>query len=189
MTEKKTTKKTTGEAPKKRAPRAKKAEENAVVQAEAKHVEIKHAEVKPVHKKESKPKLLPKTEVFQGTGRRKTSTAHVYLFRGTGKITVNEKPYEEYFTHRQVALNTILRPFKEMNVIGIYDVTSEVFGGGVWAQADALRMGIARALVNLDPKNRILLRSLDLLRRDPRAKERKKYGLKRARRAFQYSKR
>ncbi len=123
------------------------------------------------------------------TGRRKTATARVFLKRGSGQIIVNSHPFEEYFCKREVLISTVLRPLKELNVLGSFDIEATVLGGGVPSQADAMRMGIARALVAFNSENRKVLRSLDLLRRDPREKERKKYGLKRARRAFQYTKR
>lgn len=181
MTEKKVVKKKiTDEAPKKKAPKVKKAE-TAVSSHKAQEATYT--------KKEPKVSALPKSGVFEGTGRRKTATAHVYIFKGTGKINVNSKPYTDYFVNRAVSLAIVLKSLRALNVENTYDIEAKVLGGGVPAQADAIRMGIARALVAADPKNRLVLRSLDLLMRDPRVKERKKYGLKRARRAFQFSKR
>ncbi|MBI5701831.1 30S ribosomal protein S9 [Candidatus Saganbacteria bacterium] len=188
MSEKKSVVKKKSPAAKKRAPRAKKAEES-VSFVEHKAAEAPKAEHKPHAPKTAKPKLLPQAPVFEGTGRRKTSVAHVYLYKGSGKISVNSKTPEQYFCNRQVLLNMLAKPIKEINVENSFDIQASVFGGGIPSQADAIRMGIARALVAADPKNRVQLRSSDLLRRDPRVKERKKYGLKRARRAFQYTKR
>jgi len=124
-----------------------------------------------------------------GTGRRKTSVAAVNLVKGTGKINVNSKPFEEYFVGRQVLISTVLNPLQALNLVNAFDINVQVKGGGIASQADAVRMGIARALVEFDSELRKSLRPLDLLKRDPRMKERKKYGLKRARRAFQYTKR
>lgn len=127
--------------------------------------------------------------VYFATGRRKTAIATIRLSNGSGVITINGKPYIQYFCKRPVLLATLLSPLKEMNFVDKFDIKANVKGGGVSAQADAVRLGIARALIKLNPELRPTLRSLDLLRRDPRMKERKKYGLKRARRAFQYTKR
>jgi small subunit ribosomal protein S9 len=133
----------------------------------------------------------PKVTVakFYATGRRKTAIARVYLFSGTGKITVNQQTADDYLCRRPVLLKTVNHPFILTNTQGRYDVEALVLGGGVPCQADALRMGIARALAVANPELRPTLRTTDMLKRDPREKERKKYGLKRARRAFQYSKR
>lgn len=136
-----------------------------------------------------KNKKKPVHEYSYGTGRRKTSIARVYLRKGSGKIFVNSKPVEEYFCNRAILLNAVLSPLKETTLTSAFDINAEVSGGGVCAQADAVRHGIARALVDYDAHMRSVLRPLDLLKRDPRMKERKKYGLKRARRAFQYTKR
>jgi len=133
----------------------------------------------------------PKVSIakFYATGRRKTAIARVYLFSGTGKIMVNRHTADDYLCRRPVLMKTINQPFFLTKSEGRYDVEAEVLGGGVPCQADALRMGIARALALADPGLRPTLRTTDMLKRDPREKERKKYGLKRARRAFQYSKR
>ena len=123
-----------------------------------------------------------------GTGRRKNAVARVRLVQGSGKILVNGLPFEQYFP--RLPLQTIIRqPFKTANVEGRFDVLASVGGGGISGQAGALRLGIARALVELDPEVRILLKRAGLLRRDDREKESKKYGLKKARKAPQYSKR
>ena len=123
-----------------------------------------------------------------GTGRRKNAVARVRLLPGSGKIVVNGKPAEEYFP--RLALQTSLRqPFEVTNAAGRYDVVATVTGGGVAGQAGAVRHGIARALAVSDETMRSPLHKNGLLTRDPRMKERKKYGRKRARQGFQYSKR
>ncbi len=123
-----------------------------------------------------------------GTGRRKTSVAQVRLSPGTGNITVDGVNYEERFTrfdHRQ----SILKPLV-VTATGLkYDIIVKVSGGGITGQADSIAMGISRALLKEDEKHKAILRKEGLLTRDPRAKERKKAGLKRARKASQYTKR
>ncbi len=126
---------------------------------------------------------------FCGTGRRKSAMARVFISLGKGSMSLNSKTAEEYFCGRPVLLATIKKPLALTDNLGRYDVVVSLQGGGVAAQADAVRMGISRALLEADPGLRKVLRSTDMLRRDPREKERKKYGLKRARRAFQYTKR
>ena len=126
--------------------------------------------------------------ISNGTGRRKNAVARVRLVAGTGKILVNGKPGEEYFA--RLALQTILQqPFTAANTQGRYDVIATVVGGGIAGQAGAVRHGIARALARSDESLRSPLHKDGLLTRDPRMKERKKYGHKRARKGFQYSKR
>lgn len=123
-----------------------------------------------------------------GTGRRKNAVARVRLVAGSGKIMVNGKPAEQYFPRQ--ALQTILQqPFTAANAGGRYDVVATVTGGGVAGQAGAVRHGIARALARADESVKSPLHKEGLLTRDPRMKERKKYGRKRARKGFQYSKR
>ena len=126
---------------------------------------------------------------FYGTGRRKTAVARVWLSSGSGKVTLNDKTAEEYFCNRPKLLKEYKQPFVITDNMGKYDLICYFKGGGVAAQSDALKMAIARALVVADPNLRKVLRVNDMLRRDPREKERKKYGLKRARRAFQFTKR
>ncbi|MBM3166032.1 MAG: 30S ribosomal protein S9 [Chloroflexi bacterium] len=124
----------------------------------------------------------------RGTGRRKCAIAQVKLSPGSGKITINGKPYEQVFPrvdHR----NYIEQPFVATDTLGKYDVEIKVTGGGISGQAGAIRHGIARALVATKEQFKPLLRQESLLTRDPRVKERKKYGLKRARKAPQYTKR
>jgi len=124
----------------------------------------------------------------RGTGRRKCAVAQVKLFPGNGVITVNGKLYEELFP-RLEQRRVIEMPFKATDTIGRYNVEVKVRGGGVNGQAGAIRHGIARALVKVNEHFKPLLRQEGLLTRDPRTKERKKYGLKRARKAPQYTKR
>jgi small subunit ribosomal protein S9 len=133
-----------------------------------------------------KPKLGK--PLCQTTGRRKAAVARVRLRPGQGAITVNRRPFEEYFTsatHRMV----VSEPLRLAQVEGGYDVDATIDGGGVSGQAGALRLGIARALVEVAPEQRPTLKKAGLLTRDAREKESKKYGLKKARKAPQYSKR
>ena len=125
---------------------------------------------------------------FYGTGRRKKSIARVRLYPGTGAITVNGKSVDEYFGLETLKL-IIAQPFGVSETTGKFDVVANVHGGGLSGQAGAIRHGIARALVVADAENRPALKKAGFLTRDPRMKERKKYGLKGARRAPQFSKR
>ncbi len=125
---------------------------------------------------------------FYGTGRRKSSVARVYLLPGTGKVTINKRDIDEYFGLETLKL--ILRqPLELAGVTTKYDVIANVYGGGFTGQAGAIRHGISRALLQCDSEYRISLKKAGFLTRDPRMKERKKYGLKKARRAPQFSKR
>ncbi len=127
-------------------------------------------------------------DVFCGTGRRKKSIARVRLVEGTGVITVNGKSIDEYFGTE--VLKTIVRqPLTATNTLAKYDVIAKVVGGGFTGQAGAIRHGIARALNEANNEYRPTLKSNGYLTRDPRMKERKKYGLKKARKAPQFSKR
>jgi len=129
-----------------------------------------------------------KKEYFIAVGRRKESIARIRILVGTGKISVNNREFEEYFpreTHRII----VMRPFEITGSAGKYDVFANISGGGPSGQAGAMRHGISRALLKVDEGQRILLKKDGLLTRDPRAKERKKYGQKRARKNFQFSKR
>ncbi|MFZ4585673.1 MAG: 30S ribosomal protein S9 [Acidimicrobiia bacterium] len=131
--------------------------------------------------------IVPKP-LIQTTGRRKEAIARVRLRPGTGKITVNGRPFEQYFpvlTHQVVATE----PLRLTQTAEVYDVDATLGGGGISGQAGALRLGIARALQTLDPEARPGLKKAGLLTRDSREKERRKYGLKKARKAPQYSKR
>ena len=125
---------------------------------------------------------------YYGTGRRKSAIARVFLRPGTGKFKVNGKGYEEYFVTEQQRV-AAKRSLVLTELIGTFDVVTTVKGGGVSAQADAVKMGSARALVIFNPELRKLLKSESLLTRDARQKERKKYGQKGARARFQFSKR
>ena len=127
-------------------------------------------------------------EKFYGTGRRKKSIARVYLMPGTGKITINKRDIDDYFGLE--TLKVIVRqPLVATENTDKFDVLVNVCGGGTTGQAGAIRHGIARALLQADAENRPVLKSAGYLTRDPRMKERKKYGLKAARRAPQFSKR
>ena len=124
-----------------------------------------------------------------GTGRRKSSVARVHLFpNGTGAITINGRDIEEYFGLETLKM-VVRQPLNTTNTVGKVDITATVTGGGVTGQAGALRHGIARALLLASEDNRPILKKAGFLTRDPRMKERKKYGLKAARRAPQFSKR
>ena len=125
---------------------------------------------------------------FYGTGRRKKSVARVRIIPGTGVITVNKKDIDEYFGLETLKL-IINQPFGTTNTLGKFDVIANVQGGGLSGQAGAIRHGIARALLKADEAYKPALKAAGLLTRDPRMKERKKYGLKGARRAPQFSKR
>jgi small subunit ribosomal protein S9 len=130
---------------------------------------------------------LPKP-LIQTTGRRKEAVARVRLRPGTGEVVINGRPIERYFTiasHRQSATEAL----RITQTADVYDVDASIDGGGVSGQAGALRLGIARALVSLDDELRPQLKKAGLLTRDAREKERRKYGLKKARKAPQYSKR
>ena len=128
------------------------------------------------------------SERYYGTGRRKSSVARVYLQPGKGNITINKRDIDDYFGLE--TLKVIVRqPLAALDAVGKYDVKVTVKGGGYTGQAGAVRHGIARALVQADAENRPVLKKAGFLTRDPRMKERKKYGLKAARRAPQFSKR
>ena len=128
-------------------------------------------------------------EGIYATGKRKTAVARVWIYPGTGEVIVNNKPFQEYFKDHIVAEHVIFAPFKVTNLLGKFDVKCTVEGGGKSAQAEAIRHGIARALVNYLPDLKQILKKAGYLTRDPRKKERKKYGLRGARRGQQYSKR
>ena len=127
-------------------------------------------------------------QLARGTGRRKEAVVRVRLFEGTGQFRLNDRPLEDYFpnpAHRRL----VAEPLRVTNTLERYDVIANLDGGGVSGQAGALRHGIARALVDLDPELRVELKKRGFLTRDAREVERKKYGLKKARKAPQYSKR
>lgn len=125
---------------------------------------------------------------FYGTGRRKSSVARVRVYPGTGKITINERDIDDYFGLETLKL-IVNQPYGVTGTEGKYDIICRVNGGGVTGQAGAIRHGLARALLQADPNFRPALKKAGFLTRDPRMKERKKYGLKGARRAPQFSKR
>ena len=122
---------------------------------------------------------------FYGTGRRKSSIARVYLVPGNGKITINKKDMDQYFGLETLKI-IVRQPLEATNTLDKYDVLVNVRGGGFTGQAGAIRHGIARALLNVDADFRPTLKKAGFLTRDPRMKERKKYGLKKARRAPQF---
>jgi small subunit ribosomal protein S9 len=125
---------------------------------------------------------------YTATGRRKTSIAQVSIMQGNGRITVNKKPVETYFP-REVLRMIIRQPLELVGATGKHDITVKVEGGGPTGQAGAVRHGISRALTKMDADLRGRLKKEGFLTRDPREKERKKYGLKGARKRFQFSKR
>lgn len=126
--------------------------------------------------------------VYNGTGRRKDSVARVFLVPGTGKITINKKSAEEYLPFANLILD-LKQPLVLTETEGSYDVNVNVHGGGFSGQTGAIRHGISRALLTVDPDFRDVLKRAGMLTRDPRMKERKKPGLKKARKASQFSKR
>ncbi|QVK18138.1 30S ribosomal protein S9 [Mycoplasmatota bacterium] len=125
---------------------------------------------------------------YLGTGRRKSSVARVRLVPGTGKIVINGREFENYIPNPATRLD-VLQPLALTENTSNYDVFVNVNGGGITGQAGAIRLGITRALLEANPDYRLTLKKAGLVTRDPRAKERKKYGLKKARRAPQFSKR
>nr|QCI07057.1 ribosomal protein S9 [Haraldiophyllum bonnemaisonii] len=126
---------------------------------------------------------------YLGTGRRKTSIARVRLIPGSGKLIINGLPGESYLQFSPNYLRISCEPLTVLGLNKEYDIFVKAEGGGLTGQADAIRLGLARALCNINPNNRITLKSEGLLTRDARIKERKKYGLRKARKAPQYSKR
>ncbi|WP_066376384.1 MULTISPECIES: 30S ribosomal protein S9 [unclassified Anabaena] len=127
--------------------------------------------------------------VYWGTGRRKSAIARVRLVPGSGQIIVNGKPGDLYFQFNANYLGLIKAPLETLGLETEYDIVVKAEGGGLTGQADSVRLGVARALCQLDPDNRPPLKTEGYLTRDPRSKERKKYGLHKARKAPQYSKR
>jgi small subunit ribosomal protein S9 len=132
--------------------------------------------------------MAEKTKYIWATGRRKSSTARVRLKPGTGEVTVNGKKFEEYFA-RPVLRLIVNQPFEQLGMLSKFDVLANCSGGGHSGQAGALRHGISRALIEYDTTLRPSLKTGGFLTRDSRSKERKKYGLRGARRAYQFSKR
>jgi small subunit ribosomal protein S9 len=131
---------------------------------------------------------MEQENTYYATGRRKTAIARTWIKPGNGEIVINNRPVEEYFPIEIIRADMI-QPFKVTNTIGSYDVKATVVGGGIAGQADAVRHGITRALVAVNPDFRITLKRAGFIKRDPRVKERKKYGQKGARARFQFSKR
>ncbi len=127
--------------------------------------------------------------MYWGTGRRKSAVARVRLVPGTGQLTINGKPGDLYLQFNHTYLSAAKAPLETLGLENEYDILVNARGGGLTGQADSIRMGVARALCQLDPDNRKPLKIEGYLTRDPRAKERKKYGLHKARKAPQYSKR
>ena len=133
--------------------------------------------------------MVEQLRYYYARGRRKEASAQVRLYPGgSGKIIVNDKPLEEYFPLERNIL-AVLSPLRVTGMEGKFDITVKVKGGGISGQADAIKLGIARALTLYDPQLRPVLKQYGFLTRDPREKERKKVGLKRARKAPRYSKR
>jgi small subunit ribosomal protein S9 len=127
-------------------------------------------------------------ERYHAVGKRKTAIARIWMKQGKGAIMINNRSIEDYVS-REAGRELIRQPLEITGTIDKYDISANVRGGGVLGQAGAIRHGISRALVNINPEFRILLKKADLLTRDPRMKERKKYGQAGARARFQYSKR
>ncbi len=144
--------------------------------------------VSPVHSEHDEPYFMAGPVQYNAVGRRKTSTARVYLRAGNGQVTINRRPHEEYFPldwRRKI----IFQPFEATGTTGQFDVLVNAKGGGLTGQVEAIRLGIARALVDFDEEFKKPLRDAGLLTRDDRMVERKKYGRPKARKRFQFSKR
>jgi small subunit ribosomal protein S9 len=124
----------------------------------------------------------------QTTGRRKRAVARARLRQGTGQVTINGRPFDVYFPTAAQRM-VVSEPLRVAEVAEVYDIDASIHGGGVTGQAGALRMAIARSLLEIDPESRPVLKKAGLLTRDPRKKESKKYGLKKARKAPQFTKR
>lgn len=127
--------------------------------------------------------------MYWGTGRRKAAIARVRLVPGSGQLVVNGRPGDNYFNYNSGYISVAKAPLETLGLETEYDILVNAHGGGLTGQADSIRLGVARALCQLDPDNRSPLKTEGYLTRDPRAKERKKYGLHKARKAPQYSKR
>lgn len=133
--------------------------------------------------------MSPNAAVYWGTGRRKCAIARVRLVPGTGELIINNRPGDEYLHFRQPLISQAKAPLETLGLENQYNILVNASGGGIAGQAGAIRLGVARALCELAPDNRRPLKTEGYLRRDPRAKERRKYGLKKARKAPQFSKR
>ena len=127
-------------------------------------------------------------DIIHKIGRRKTAVARVYISEGKGGITVNKKSYDNYFTTESLKYK-VLQPLNLTDNLTSFDITAKVFGGGITGQAEAIRLAITRALVSMDEEHKAVLKPEGLLTRDPRMVERKKFGQKKARKKFQFSKR
>ncbi len=138
------------------------------------------------HKKA--PEAVAKVKYVERIGRRKTAIARVRIVLGEKKVTVNGKKLEEYFPIKRLSLSAIA-PLTVLHLMDAFGMSAKVIGGGIKAQAEAVRLGLSRALVSVDPELKKRLKKLGFMTRDSRAVERKKYGLKKARRAPQWSKR
>ncbi len=126
---------------------------------------------------------------FEGIGRRKTSTARVRIYEGTDAFVVNDKPFDEYFAKVKNAKDEIMKPLRVVNLEGKYYISAKVSGGGYTGQIQAVQLGVARAIYNMDPEFKTVLRKSGLVTRDPRMVERKKYHHVKARKKPQFSKR
>lgn len=127
-------------------------------------------------------------EIIHKIGRRKTSVARIYLSKGKDKVTVNGKDFKDYFPTTSLQYK-IIQPFKLTDNLGKFDLSVNVYGGGITGQVEAIRLAISRALCEISDENRPVLKKEGLLTRDPRMVERKKFGQKKARKKFQFSKR
>lgn len=131
---------------------------------------------------------MSEANVFSATGRRKNAVAHAWITEGTGQITINKRQFEDYLPTITLQ-NAVLAPFQIANLLNKFDVRVSTKGGGINGQVGAIRLAVARALIQFDPELRPALKEAMLLRRDPRVKERKKSGQPGARKRFQFSKR
>ena len=127
-------------------------------------------------------------EIIHKIGRRKTSVARIYLSKGKDKMTINGKDFKDYFPTTSLQFK-ILQPFKLTNNLGKFDLSANVYGGGITGQVEAIRLAVSRALSEMSDENKSALKKEGLLTRDPRMVERKKFGQKKARKKFQFSKR
>jgi small subunit ribosomal protein S9 len=132
---------------------------------------------------------VKKKLIYQAIGRRKCAVAKISLLPGNGNVIINNEIAEKYFKYNLYYLKTIKSPLEKLEYQNSYEIHIEVFGGGLTGQSEAIRLGISRALCNINIENRSILKSEKFLRCDSRVKERRKYGLKKARKASQYSKR
>ena len=198
---KKEIKKKVTPAPKKSAPKVKKEAKKEIKKKKAPKIEAApkveqpklavHEKAHHIEERKAAPekKKPPKVVRYHGTGGRKTSGARVWISEGSGKYLINGRPIENYTCGRKLLLKMAMEPFVATNTLGKYDVYADAHGGGVCSQIGAVRQGVSVALTKANPEHRPVLRKTGLLTRDPREKERKKYGQKSARKRFQYSKR